>query len=178
MDFAERFTGSRVKQIHQVRIIFLLKMVQGFPDEPVGVQLAAKLAEFVALTGTQQGIGNALSAAEAGDNAADGRDLYLCRGVSHQKNFAVADSPLHRNPFTVDRNARALPFDRFHVLLLQELLDALLGCLAAAFTANTQRPASFVFRDQPIKISWVVGYEPHQGGVWTAICRKPDDGLN
>src|SRR5271163_1469211 len=123
-----------------MRIVFLLEVMEGPPDEPVRAKLTAQGGKFAAVAITQDGLGDPQSSAKSRDDAADGGNLYLRGGVAHQKDFAVADAPAHRNPLFVDRNARALPLERLHIFLLQKALDAALG-VAAVFTDDAQRAA-------------------------------------
>src|SRR5258708_40110344 len=124
-------------------------MVQGFSDQPVGIEFAAQRAKLGIFAGTEQGIGNPLRTAKTGNDSADGGDFYLRGGIANQKYFAVADLAFDRNPFAVNRDAGALPLDRLHILLFQEVFDVFLSLLTAAFADNAQRAARLVFRNQP-----------------------------
>src|SRR3984893_7775809 len=76
-DFAERVARGNIQQVDQVGVVFLLEMVHGAADEPVGVELASQCFQFAATAAAQDGLRDAARAAKTGDDAADGGDLHL-----------------------------------------------------------------------------------------------------
>src|SRR5258707_8292808 len=98
MNLSQRLARGELQQIHQVGIILLLEVMQRLAYQPVGIQLTPQRAKFASPSRAQQRIGHALRAAKTGDDAADCGYFHLRRSVANQKNSAVADSTLHRNP--------------------------------------------------------------------------------
>src|SRR5437868_10893229 len=160
MNFAQGFACGGIQQVHQVGIIFLLEMMQSFPDQPVGIELAAKCAQLAAVSRAEQRIRHGLRAAKSSNDTAHGGNFHLRGGVTYQENSAVAHAALDRNPLAVNRNARALPFERLNVFLFQETFDALFRFLTTAFANDAKRAPRFVFRNEPIEVWSVIGNEP------------------
>src|ERR1700751_3593019 len=122
-----------------MRIILLLEMVHGAADQPMRIQLTAKHLQFAASAVAQNGLCNAKRAAKTGDDAADGRDLYLRGRVPDQIDLAIADAALHWDPAAIDRNLGALPFQRLHMFLFEKTREALGGVVS--FADDAQRGA-------------------------------------
>src|SRR5262249_47904439 len=126
----------------------------------------------------QQRVRHGLRPAKTRYDSADGGNFYLRCRVAHQKHLALANLALHRNPLPVDGNPRPLPLERFHLLFLQEPLDALFGFLPASFTNDAQRSPRFVFGNQPVKIGSVIRHKPHPSRIARAVLWELDDGLH
>src|SRR2546426_6991127 len=62
--------------------------------------------------------------------------------VAHQINLAIPDLPVHRHPATINRYACALPFERLHVLLLEESFET----RSEEHTSELQSPCNLVCR--------------------------------
>src|SRR5277367_5974824 len=140
INLSERLTSRAIQQIHQMRIVFLLEVMQCPANEPVRAEFPSEGREFAAVAIAQDGFGHPERAAEAGHNAADGRNFHLCRSVPNQENLSIADTATNRNPLLVNGNARALPLKWLHIFLLQKAFDAALG-VAAVLADNAQRTA-------------------------------------
>lgn len=177
INFAEGGAGGGVQEVDQLGILFLLKMVEGAADEPVGAEFTAQGEEFGATAGLQNGLGDAEGAAEAGDDAAHGRDFDLGGGVADEINMAVADALSNGDPLAIDGNARALPLEGLEMFFFKEAFEAALG-VASLFADHAKSGAFGVFRDEPIKIRSVVGDEPNASGIGGAILGQADDGLH
>src|SRR2546426_1773352 len=102
----------------------------------------------------------------------------LFRGrVAHQINLAIPDLPVHRHPATINRYACALPFERLHVLLLEESFETPFG-LNPVFSNYPYRRAPRRFRNQPVKVRRVSRNEPYARRIRGTIFRQPHDSLN
>src|SRR5712691_3810220 len=99
-------------------------MMQRAADEPVRSQFTTQGRELVTLAILQKRLRNAKGAAKTGDDSSNGRNFDLRRGVAHEINFAVPDLPPHRHPAAIDRDARALPFERLQLFFFKEAFEA------------------------------------------------------
>src|SRR5438445_956122 len=178
VNFAERFAGCRVQQIDKIGVVFLLEVVQGFPDQPMCVEFTAQRTKFAVLFRAEKSIGNTLRATESGDDASYGGHFYLCGGITNQENPAAPDATLDGNPFAIHGDARALPLQRLHIFLFEETLDALFRFLTAAFADDSKSSAGFIFGNEPVKVWGVVRNKPHSCGIRATIFGKPHQGLN
>src|SRR5207249_4969628 len=95
----------------------------------------------------------------------------------YQVNFAVPDLPPYRHPAAIDRDARALPFERLQLFLFKEAFEAALR-VAAVLADHTQRATFGRFGNQPVKVRRIIGHEPDPGGIGRAVFRQAHDGLN
>src|SRR5690348_11059789 len=83
----------------------------------------------------------------------------------------------HGNPSAINGNTRALPFQRFQLFLLEEILEAAFR-VAAVLANDAERGAIPRFRNQPIEVRRVVGHKPDARGIRRTIFGEPDDGLH
>src|ERR1700733_7439016 len=83
VNFGQRCADAGVQEVDQLRIVFLLKMMHGAADEPVGGEFAAQYAQFNAAARVQNGLGDAQGAAKPGHDAAYGGDFDLGSGVAY-----------------------------------------------------------------------------------------------
>jgi len=104
------------------------------------VPIHAAGGKFAALAILQKSLGDTERAAKTGNDSTDGRNFDLCRRVTNQIDFPIADLPAHRHPSAVDRDARALPFERFEMLLFEEAFEAAFG-VAAVLADHAERSA-------------------------------------
>src|SRR5579859_541711 len=138
--FPERFTCRGIQEIHQPRIVGLLKVVQRAPNQPVRAQLPSQRGQLFVPALTQDSLSDSERAPQSCDDAADRRDLHLRCRVAHHVHLAVPDASPYRNPATIDRDPRTLPFQRFQVLLLEKSRETL-HRVAPVFADNPQRTA-------------------------------------
>ena len=101
----------------------------------------AQRAKLLAAAIVQDGLCDAQGPAESGDDASHGGNFDLRSGVADEIHVAIADAAAHRNPFAVDRDARALPFERLEILFFKEALEAAL-CVAALSPMTPRAPRS------------------------------------
>src|SRR5713226_700124 len=152
-------------------------MVQRSADQPMCAEFPAQSSKLPAPAVLQQSLRHAERAAKSRYDSAHRGYLHLRCGVSHQIYFAIADPLPHWHPATIDRDARALPFQWLHLLLFQESFEAPF-CVAAVFADDAERSALRRFRDQPVKVRRLLGHEPDSRRIRWAIFRRSDDGLN
>src|SRR5262249_45062389 len=133
--------------------------MHGAANEPVRVQLAPERGKLTAAARVQDGLRHTKSPTEAGHNAADGSDFDLSGGIANKVDLAVTHAALNRNPTAINRDARALPFQRLHSFFFEEASHATRG-VAAVFADDAESGALGIFRDQPVKIRSVVGNKP------------------
>src|SRR5215475_10988790 len=69
VNFAERFPCRSIQQIHQIRIMLLLEVVESLANQPVSGEFAVQCAQFVAASDAKQCVSDALRAAESRNNA-------------------------------------------------------------------------------------------------------------
>src|ERR1700731_5248814 len=152
-------------------------MVQRPANQPVRSQFTPQGGRLVALAILQEGLRDAERAAKAGNDSSDGRNFYLRGRIPHQIAFAVPDLPPYRNPAAIDRDPRALPFERLQMLFFEEAFETSLR-VAAVLADHAERAAFRRFGDQPIKIGRIIRYEPDAGRIRRTIFRQGHDGLN
>jgi hypothetical protein len=90
--------GRVIQQVDQADIVRLLKMVQRFAQQQMGIQLTAEREQFRTLFLIQDGFCHTQRAAKTGDDAADGGDLHLSGSVANEVNLSRAKFAAHRNP--------------------------------------------------------------------------------
>ena len=56
---------------------------------------------------------------------ADGRYFHLRGSIADEIHRAAADAAMHRDPALVNRNARALKFERLEIFLHQKVFEML-----------------------------------------------------
>src|SRR5579859_5160998 len=110
-----------------MRIVFLLEVMHGAPDEPMGVELAAESSQFAARAVAQNRLCHADGAAKSGHDASDGGDLHLRRRITNQVNVTTTYATLHRNPLAIHGNLGALPFEGFHPFLFEKAREPFRG---------------------------------------------------
>src|SRR5216684_5303068 len=152
-------------------------MVQRAADQPVRSQFTTQVGKLPALAILQKRLRDAKRAAKTGNDSADGRNFDLRRRVTHQIDFAVPDLTPYRHPAAIDRNARALPFERLQMLLFKEAFEAAFR-VAAVLADNTKRAALRRFGDQPVKVGRIIRHEPDARRIRRTIFRQAHDGLN
>src|SRR5712664_732794 len=126
-------------------------MVQRAADQPVSSQFTPQGGKLPASAILQKCLRDAERAAKSGNDSPDGRNFDLRRGVTDQIDFAVPDLPPYRHPAAVDRDARALPFERLQMLLFEEAFEAAFR-VAAVLANHAERGAFRRFGDQPVEI--------------------------
>src|SRR6267143_1480392 len=146
-------------------------------NQPVRPEFFAQCAKLLALAILQQGLCHAERASKSRDDSSHGRDLHLRGGIPYQIDFSIPDLPAHRHPLPIDRDARALPFERLQMLLLEESFETPFG-MDPSFSNHADGRALRGLRDQPVKVRRVIRHEPHARGIWRTISWEPDDGLN
>lgn len=72
IDFAERSPRGTVEQVHKLRIVSLLKVMQRSADQPVGSQLAAQRRQFLAPASLENGLPYGQRSPQARYDSADG----------------------------------------------------------------------------------------------------------
>src|SRR6266478_3036472 len=92
-------------------------------NQPVRPEFFAQCAKFLALAVLQQGLCHAERPSKSRDNSSHGRDLHLSGGIPYQINFSIPDLPAQRHALTLVLDARALPFQRLEMLLLEESFE-------------------------------------------------------
>src|SRR5712692_5003260 len=126
-------------------------MVQRAADQPVRSQFTTQGGKLPALAILQKRLRDAERAAKTGNDSADGGNFDLRRRVTHQIDFAVPDLTPYRHPAAIDRDARALPFERLQMLFFEEAFEAALR-VATVLADHAERAAFRRFGDQPVKI--------------------------
>src|SRR6202522_4874275 len=134
------------------------------------IEFAPQRTQLAAHPTVEDRFGGAQRSAETRHRSADGRDFYLGGRVSHEINRPVADLLPNRNPLFVDRNTRALKFERSKASLLEKILK-MLARFTHRFADYSQRSVRFRFRDEPIKIRRILRDEPHARGVRRQVLR-------
>src|SRR5262249_8522142 len=126
-DHAERVASREIKQIHEMRIVLLSKIVHRATDEPMRVQFPPQCQEFAAPAISQDRLGNAERSAKASDDAAHSGHLHLRSCIAYKVDFPASDPALPRHQPPLYRDASSLPFQRLHPLLLQKTRQAASG---------------------------------------------------
>src|SRR6267142_4434633 len=152
-------------------------MMQRAADQPMRTELSAQCAKLRALAILQKGLRHAQRAPKPRDDSSHCGNLHLCSRIAHQINLTIPDLPVHRHPATINRYACALPFERLHVLLLEESFETPFG-LNAVFANYANRRALRGFRNQPVKVRRVIRNKPYARRIRGTIFRQPHDGLN
>src|SRR5260370_14206854 len=126
-------------------------MVQRAADQPVRSQFTPQGGELAAPAILQKSLRDAECAAKTGYDSPYGCDFDLRRCVTHQINFTVSDLPPYRHPAAIDRDARALPFERLQVLLFKEAFEAAFRVVAMLSVLPERFPfRRFVYH--PLKV--------------------------
>src|SRR5260370_42253609 len=115
-------------------------MMQRATDQPVRSQFAPQGRKLAALAVLQKSLRDAQRAAKTSNNPPDGRNFDLRRRVPHQINLAAPDLPPNRHPTAIDRDTRALPFQRLEMVLFERAFQAALR-IAAVLRHNAKRTA-------------------------------------
>ena len=141
------------------------------------IELAAQGTQLAAYTAIENRFGHAQRASETGDGAPDGRYFHLRGSIADEIHRAAADAAMHRDPALVNRNARALKFERLEIFLHQKIFQ-MLSRFRTRDADDAERADLVVFRNEPIKIGRVLRDEPDASGISRHVLRQRHDGLH
>jgi len=156
---AQDALGARRQHIEQHAIVVLAETAQRATHQTVPVELPSEPPKRAAGPAMENRLRDTERTAEAGDNAADGRDLDMRRGVTHQIDVGVSHPPFCRYPPGVAGNAGRLKPERLEVMALEKALETAPG-IWAVFADQPQRAVRGRLRNQPVEVGRLVRMKP------------------